>query len=74
MKKNLEPVEIQGSADGGTRTRTPVKAEDFKSGQNHFQQDSELFKNDVQSLTIQGLKAHIHLYPLAYRNPIKMSE
>jgi len=42
--KNLVPVKIQGSADGGTRTRTPVGAGDFKSHQNQFEQKPTALK------------------------------
>ena len=43
--KNPEPVEIQGCADGGTRTRTLLKAGDFKSPVSAIPPHPQLMKN-----------------------------
>ena len=43
--KSLETLMFQGRADGGTRTRTPVKAVDFKSGKNRFELSQHIQKH-----------------------------
>ena len=58
-RQNTKPLqnELQGfCADGGGRTRTPVRAGDFKSENNRFELFLMNFSNSVQCLIIQGLQ------------------